>query len=103
VQEVKILPQMLRLRPYAFALELAALASRREFLNLAKWLDEMIETGGTEFFKESVNFLNQKAVQELQAMELVRAGKERPQFVGLKITTVVTFLRTLVAYLQNNE
>ena len=103
VQEVKILPQMLRLRPYAFALELAALASRREFLNLAKWLDEMIDTGGTEFFKESVNFLNQKAVQELQAMELVRAGKERPQFVGLKITTVVTFLRTLVAYLQNNE
>jgi CCR4-NOT transcription complex subunit 1 len=94
---------MLRLRPHAFALELAALASRREFLNLAKWLDEMIETGGTEFFKECLNFLSQKAQQELQAVEMNRANKERPQFVGLKITTVVTFLRTLTAYRQDNE
>src|SRR5271154_3955592 len=102
-QEVKILPQLLRLRPYTFALELAALASRREFLNLAKWLDEMIEAGGPDFFRQCLEFLHTKASQELQAMELNRANKDRPQFVGLKITTVVTFLRTLVAYRQNNE
>ena len=102
-QEVKIFPQLLRLRPYTFALELAALASRREFLNLAKWLDEMIEAGGPEFFRQCLEFLHTKASQELQAMELNRANKDRPQFVGLKITTVVTFLRTLVAYRQNNE
>jgi CCR4-NOT transcription complex subunit 1 len=95
--------QLLRLRPFAFALELAALASRREFLNLAKWLDEMIEAGGPEFFRQCLEFLHTKASQELQAVELNRANKERPQFVGLKITTVVTFLRTLVAYRQNNE
>jgi CCR4-NOT transcription complex subunit 1 len=102
-QEVKILPQLLRLRPYSFTLELAALASRREFLNLAKWLDEMIETGGPEFFRQCMEFLHSKASQELTAMELVRGNKERPQFVTLKITTVVTFLRALVAYRQNHE
>jgi CCR4-NOT transcription complex subunit 1 len=100
---VKILPQLLRLRPHTFALELAALASRREFLNLAKWLDEMIENGGKEFYREAVQFLTNKASQELQAMEMSRASKERPQFVSLKITTVVTFLRTLVAYRQDPE
>lgn len=102
-QEVKIFPPLLGLRPYTFALELAALASRREFLNLAKWLDEMIEAGGPDFFRQCLEFLHTKASQELQAMELNRANKDRPQFVGLKITTVVTFLRTLVAYRQNNE
>jgi len=102
-QETKILPQLLRLRPYSFAIELAALTSRREFLNLAKWLDEMLEAGGPEFFRQCLEFLHTKASQELAAMELNRANRERPQFIGLKITTVVTFLRTLVAYRQNNE
>jgi len=72
-------------------------------LNLAKWLDEMIETGGKEFYREAVMFLTNKASQELQAMEMSRASKERPQFISLKITTVVTFLRTLVAYRQDTE
>jgi CCR4-NOT transcription complex subunit 1 len=102
-QETKILPQLLRLRPYSFALELAALASRREFLNLAKWLDEMMETGGVEFFRQCLEFLHTKAQQELTAMEMNRANKERPQMVTLKISTVVTFLRTLVAYRQTHE
>jgi CCR4-NOT transcription complex subunit 1 len=102
-QDVKITQSLLRLRPYNFALELAALASRREFLNLAKWLDEMIDEGGAEFYRHCLEFLHNKASQELTAMELTRANKERPQFVGLKLTTVVTFLRTLVAYRQNNE
>jgi len=79
------------------------LASRREFLNLAKFLDENIEGGGPDYFRHCLEFLHNKAAQELHAVELSRAGKERPQFVGLKITTVVTCLRTLVAYRQNND
>ena len=63
----------------------------------------MIEAGGPDFFRQCLEFLHTKASQELQAVELSRANKERPPFVGLKITTVVTFLRTLVAYRQNNE
>lgn len=63
----------------------------------------MIEAGGAEFYRQSLEFLHGKASQELTAMEMTRANKERPLFVGLKITTVVTFLRTLVAFRQNNE
>jgi CCR4-NOT transcription complex subunit 1 len=102
-QEVKILRSLLRLKPWTFALELAALASRREFLNLAMWLDEMLEANGAEFFRQSMEFLHNKASMELTAMEMILQNKERPQFVGLKITTVVTFLRTLVAFRQHNE
>ena len=63
----------------------------------------MIDAGGKEFYREALLFLTNKASQELTAMEMSRANKERPQFVSLKITTVVTFLRTLVAYRQDNE
>lgn len=63
----------------------------------------MIDAGGPDFFRQCLEFLHVKASQELQAVELSRANKERPQFVVLKVTTVVTFLRTLVAYRQNNE
>ena len=66
-------------------------------------MDETIEANGPDFFRACLEFLHTKASQELQAMELNRANKDRPQFVGLKITTVVTFLRNLVAYRQNHE
>ncbi|GJN93018.1 hypothetical protein Rhopal_006063-T1 [Rhodotorula paludigena] len=37
-QDLKALDQVLELRPFVLALDLAALASRREYLNLNKWL-----------------------------------------------------------------
>ncbi len=40
VQELKALTDVLEATPFAFALELAALAARREYLNLEKWLQE---------------------------------------------------------------
>lgn len=37
-QDLKALPQILDARPFLFSIDLAALASRREFLLLEKWV-----------------------------------------------------------------
>lgn len=42
MQELKALTDVLEATPFAFALELAALAARREYLNLEKWLQERL-------------------------------------------------------------
>lgn len=42
MQELKALTSVLEATPFAFALELAALAARREYLNLEKWLQERV-------------------------------------------------------------
>ncbi|EJD53330.1 hypothetical protein AURDEDRAFT_157904 [Auricularia subglabra TFB-10046 SS5] len=41
-QDLKILDALLDVRPFIFALDVAALASRREYLNLDKWLADNI-------------------------------------------------------------
>ena len=43
VQELKILTSVLDCKDYLFALDLAALASRREFLNLELWLSSKLQ------------------------------------------------------------
>jgi hypothetical protein len=42
MQDLKALTEVLEASPFAFALELAALAARREYLNLEKWLQERV-------------------------------------------------------------
>jgi CCR4-NOT transcription complex subunit 1 len=37
---LQVLPTVLDNTPFAFAIDLAALASRREYLNLEKWLQD---------------------------------------------------------------
>lgn len=59
-QELHILPRVLDLRPWRLALDAAALASRREHLQLDRWLDSCIETHGAPFIKEIMNFVGSK-------------------------------------------
>lgn len=51
VQELKALTDVLETTPFAFALELAALAARREYLNLEKWLQERMAAHGLPFMQ----------------------------------------------------
>jgi CCR4-NOT transcription complex subunit 1 len=46
---VQALSPILEIRPFAFAIDLAALASRREYLNLEKWLQDRINEHQLEF------------------------------------------------------
>lgn len=59
-QDLKILTVVLEAKPYNFSLDMAALASRRQHLNLEKWLSDSIKEKGAVFFKASIEFVLDK-------------------------------------------
>jgi CCR4-NOT transcription complex subunit 1 len=59
-QDLKVqeaLTAILRARPFIFAIDLATLASRREFLNLEKWLNLQIGEHGRPFIISCVEYI----------------------------------------------
>eukprot|EP01114_Cavostelium_apophysatum_P013415 TRINITY_DN3247_c0_g1_i5.p1 TRINITY_DN3247_c0_g1~~TRINITY_DN3247_c0_g1_i5.p1 ORF type:complete len:2234 (+),score=701.16 TRINITY_DN3247_c0_g1_i5:75-6776(+) len=69
-QDLKALPQILDARPFFFSIDLASLASRREFLLLEKWVQEKIGEHGDTFIKACVYYIKDRS-QKL-------AGKNDP-------------------------
>lgn len=59
-QDLKILTVVLEAKPYNFSLDMAALASRRQHLNLEKWLSDSIKEKGAMFFKAAIEFVLEK-------------------------------------------
>ncbi|KAG8856743.1 hypothetical protein FRB96_006246 [Tulasnella sp. 330] len=87
-QDLKILEPLLEMRPFTFALDVAALASRREYLNLDKWLADNVNTHRLEFIHSIFDFLDTKLKLATEA-----AAEGRP--LALNPHTLVIFLRTL--------
>jgi CCR4-NOT transcription complex subunit 1 len=63
-QEMKVLTEVLGVMPFPFALELAALAARREYLNLEKWLQDRLGSFGLPFVLACLEFLDDKTGKE---------------------------------------
>jgi CCR4-NOT transcription complex subunit 1 len=59
-QDLKALTKILEAKPYAFSIPLAVLASRREYLNLEKWLQDRIRREGEYFVPAALDYLNEK-------------------------------------------
>jgi CCR4-NOT transcription complex subunit 1 len=76
-----------------FALDVAALASRREYLNLDKWLADNVSTHGAEFLHAVIVFLDQKMESEKVARVSDPAVDNRT--MSLSPQTITIFLRTL--------
>ena len=72
--------------PYGFSLDLAALAGRREYLNLEKWLTAAFAARGLPFVAATVGFLGERAATAPEA--LLSAGK-----MGLAVETMVVFFK----------
>ncbi|GJN92641.1 hypothetical protein Rhopal_005676-T1 [Rhodotorula paludigena] len=53
-QDLKAPDQVLELRPFVLALDLAALASRRKHLNLNKWLSSRFTRQGPQFIRATL-------------------------------------------------
>lgn len=58
-QELKILSSVLDRIPYAFGIRLAALASRKELMDLEKWLSNNLNTYKDIFYEECLKFLRE--------------------------------------------
>ncbi|KAI9256566.1 CCR4-Not complex component, Not1-domain-containing protein [Phascolomyces articulosus] len=89
--ELKLLSRMLDIQPFFFSIDLAALASRREFLNLEKWLQEKIGEHKDVFIHTCLRFLTQKLAAEVSRQEANMA----PSTVPLSPEVIGIFLKVL--------
>lgn len=92
-QELKVLDMILELRPFFLSLDLAALASRREYLNLDKWLASTIAANGGVFVRSTLEFVGHKVTHDLHRQEMDPAPE--PTTLSLSATTVAMFMRAL--------
>ena len=78
-QDLKALSMLLNGTPYAFVIDLACLASRREYLKLDKWLTDKARDHGEQFIAALIMFLKRRCPQLFAA-----AGKveEAQMFFG---------------------
>ena len=95
-QELGILPRLVEMHPLAFALDVAALASRQDMFDLERWLQQQLQQpgdGGSEMITATLEFLETKTKDDL----LRRDPQAEPGFVPLSVQTVATMLRVLRA------
>ncbi|KAJ3775594.1 Not1-domain-containing protein [Lentinula raphanica] len=92
-QDLKILEALLEVRPFGFALDVAALASRREYLNLDKWLTDNVTNHGAEFLHAVLMFLEDK----MQNEKTIRIADPQPdsRTMTLNPNTITIILRML--------
>ncbi|XP_052816540.1 CCR4-NOT transcription complex subunit 1-like isoform X2 [Mya arenaria] len=62
-QDLKALSMLLNATPFAFVIDLACLASRREYLKLDKWLSDKIREHREPFIQTCVTFLKRRCPQ----------------------------------------
>ena len=89
----QILDSLLEVRPFAFALDVAALASRREYLNLDKWLADNVTANGAEFLHAVIEFLELKMESE-KATRISDPAVDQTT-MPLNPQTITIFLRVL--------
>ncbi|KAL6309158.1 Not1-domain-containing protein [Sparassis latifolia] len=92
-QDLKILDSLLEVRPFTFALDVAALASRREYLNLDKWLADNVTNHGADFLHAVIAFLDLKMESEKATRISDPAVEHRT--MPLNPQTITIFLRVL--------
>lgn len=62
-QDLKALSMLLNVQSYPFIIDLACLASRREYLKLEKWLTDKVREHGDTFVSACIKFLHRRCPQ----------------------------------------
>ncbi|XP_078337543.1 CCR4-NOT transcription complex subunit 1-like isoform X2 [Crassostrea virginica] len=93
-QDLKALSMLLNATPFAFVIDLACLASRREYLKLDKWLSDKIREHGEPFIQTCVNFLKRRCPQLVGGLS---KDENQPQMKSqmLPAETIATMLSCL--------
>lgn len=92
--DFKLLPDILDQRPFYFALDVAALAGRREYLNLEKWLETSTTEHGSVFVRAALEFVGHKVRHDLGRQDQDVQQNSEPT-MSLTAPIVATFLRAL--------
>ncbi|XP_022061853.1 CCR4-NOT transcription complex subunit 1 isoform X4 [Acanthochromis polyacanthus] len=91
-QDLKSLSMLLNGTPFAFVIDLAALASRREYLKLDKWLTDKIREHGEPFIQACVTFLKRRCPSIMGGLA---PDKDQPKSAQLPPETLATMLNCL--------
>uniref|UniRef100_A0A671N2T8 CCR4-NOT transcription complex subunit 1 n=1 Tax=Sinocyclocheilus anshuiensis TaxID=1608454 RepID=A0A671N2T8_9TELE len=91
-QDLKSLSMLLNGTPFAFVIDLAALASRREYLKLDKWLTDKIREHGEPFIQACVTFLKRRCPSIMGGLV---PEKDQPKSAQLPPETLATMLACL--------
>ncbi|KAK5902727.1 hypothetical protein CesoFtcFv8_007958 [Champsocephalus esox] len=86
------LSMLLNGTPFAFVIDLAALASRREYLKLDKWLTDKIREHGEPFIQACVTFLKRRCPSIMGGLA---PDKDQPKSAQLPPETLATMLACL--------
>lgn len=90
-QDLKVLPVLLNAQNFIFIIDLACLASRREFLKLDKWLSDKIREHGESFVGALIKVLNRRAPYVFNKDESIpKAAQLSPETVGTMIQCLHT-------------
>ncbi|KAG5519775.1 hypothetical protein PMAC_000048 [Pneumocystis sp. 'macacae'] len=90
-QDLKIKDSLLKLRPYSFSIDLAVSASKLQYLNLEKWLQDNINENHDFFVRACLDYLNLKS-----SSENTQQFSDTSSTTRLHIETVADFLRVLM-------
>lgn len=88
--------QLLQIKSFAFSIDLAALASRREYLNLEKWLQDNIAEYKDEFTRACLDFLSEKIATDVSRQDTNVVSQSAILSVEV-MTTIAIFLKVLTA------
>lgn len=86
-QDLKILTVILESKPYNFSLDMAALASRRQHLNLEKWLSDSIKEKGPIFLKAAIEF----ALEKIRLQSLRTERNNSSNFIPVSTEILMVF------------
>jgi len=97
-QDLKALSAILEAKNFTFTIDLAALASRREYLNLEKWLQERITEHGLPFIKAALSFLKERTLANRAQQEQGLANNNSspqlsPETLNIFFTTLWSKLK----------
>eukprot|EP00250_Pteridium_aquilinum_P021342 c25093_g1_i1 orf=270-7661(-) len=94
-QELQLLPQILEAAPSCFSIDLAILASRRENLNLEKWLLDNLNNHGVPFFQACLRYLRERASGEARMEVLGSSGHRSGLSTSLPLETTAIIFKAL--------
>ncbi|MBW0484102.1 hypothetical protein O181_023817 [Austropuccinia psidii MF-1] len=101
IQDLKILEQVLSYQPNVnMILDIASLASRREYLNLEKWLGDRITQYGSSFINGCLDFLSKKVKHDLLRQSISNndqstGSTHESMTLSLSAPTVSIFIRAI--------
>ena len=93
--EYKLLGDILDSESYFFALDVAALAGKKEYLYLEKWLETSTSSRGSTFVRAALEFVGHKVRHDLSRQDQDVAQSTQPTTLAIPAPIIATFLRAL--------